>query len=126
MVMAVAFFIQACASQFGLSLEHGVFALIIRSPVPIVDEKLLGKVLENLKKPNISYEFHLVRDNGSFRDFRWGVLPKIATNNVVMIEVARISTADGLTPIGSSLTHRLYTTDPDDIAKVLGQVKPSD
>jgi hypothetical protein len=125
MVIAVALLIQACA-QFVVTIEHGVFGLMIRRPVPIKNENALAIVLKKLKKPGVKYHFHLVRENGTSRDFDFDSGVKIKTDRVVMTEVGQSLSKEGLTPIGASLTHHLYASDPGDIAKVLGQIKSTD
>jgi hypothetical protein len=116
------FLIQACA-QFSLTLEHGVFGLIIRRPVPIKGENQLAKALATLNRPGVKYHFHLVRDDNTFRDFDFDSGVAIKTDRVIMTELAQSLSKDGLTPIGSSLTHHGHFTSAADVATVLSQVK---
>jgi hypothetical protein len=90
------FLIQACA-QFDLTLEHGVFGLNIRRPVPIKDENMLAKALAFLKKPGVTYHFHLLRDNGTVRDFDFDSGVAIKTDRVIMTDLAQSLSKNGLT-----------------------------
>ena len=103
------FLIQACA-QFNLTLEHGIFGLEILRPVPIKNEKMLAKALALLRKPGVNDHFHLVRDDYTVRDFDFDSGVAIKTDRVIMTDLAQSLSKNGLTPIGSSLTHRGYFT----------------
>lgn len=120
--IAVTFLIQACA-QFAFNLERGVFGLLIRYPVPIKSEDKLTETLGNLRKPGVRYFFHYVRKDHSFRNYFWPGAPGLKTDRVVMTELGRSRSEEKLTPIGSSLTHHIYATLPEDIGTVLKEVK---
>lgn len=116
--------VQACA-PFGLSIENHLYALLIREPQRLkYGEAKFAQALTGVNRLAV-YDFHLVRDDGSTRDFK-SVRSKmsIKTDRVITTEVARSLSNDEFTPIGSQITHQLYTADPQDIAIVLGQVKP--
>jgi hypothetical protein len=119
--IAVMLLNQSCC-QFALTIGHGVYGIIIRRPVPIISEAALAAVLDALKKPGVKYHFHLVRNDGSHRDFDFESSVTIKTDRVIMTELAQNLSKDGLTPIGSSLTHHGSFTRAADVVAILNQV----
>jgi hypothetical protein len=113
--------IQACA-PFILNVDHGIFALIIKCPQQIKGEKAFEKALTKLDTRAV-YDFHLVRKDGSFRDFRQGSRLTIKTDRVITTELAKSLSSEEFTAIGSSLTHHVYSPDAKDISIVLDQIK---
>jgi len=111
--------IQACCM---FEINNGKFALIIRWPRQIKSEEAFAAALKRLS-PSAIYEFRLVRDDGKSRDFRRGSKMSIKTDRVITTELAKSLSNDEFTPIGSSITHHLYTPDAEDIAIVLNQIK---
>lgn len=118
-VLAV-FVIQACAPF--IDIGHGKFGLVIKCPVPILSQKALEKALRMVRHNGVSYHFHLALDNAQSKDYDYGPKIAIKTDKVVVTELAQSLSKDGLTPIGSSLSHHLYSTDPSDIATVLNAI----
>ncbi len=116
----VVFIIQACAPF--IDIGHGKFGLVIKSPVPIVSQKALEKALAMVRHHGVRYQFHLVLDNAEPQDYNYGPKMAIKTDQVVVTELAQSLSKDGLTPIGSSLSHHLYSVDPTDIATVLNAI----
>jgi hypothetical protein len=123
--VAVTLLIQSCA-QFVVEVGHGVYTIIIRRPVPIKSEAAFERLLEHLKKPGVEYHFHLVRKDGTFKDYDFISPVKITTDRVITTEVAQSLPEDGLTPIGSSVTHRARFTNAADVGKVLAEIKSND
>lgn len=119
--VVVMLIIQACA-PFILKVDHGVFALLIKYPQQIKGEKAFKDALDSLSKSAI-YEFHLVRPDGSSRDFRHGSRLSIKTDRVITTELAKSLSSDEFTAIGSSLTYHLYSPNATDLSIVLNQIK---
>jgi hypothetical protein len=116
--------IQACA-PFGLSIENHLYALIIREAQQLKGSDAdFEKALKKLKPLDV-YDFHLVHLDGTFKDYhsRHSKV-SIKTDRVITTELARSLSNDEFTPIGSNITHQLYTPYPQDIAIVLDQIKP--
>src|SRR2546427_702656 len=99
--------IPACCM---FEINNGIFALIIRWPRQIKSEEAFAAALTHLSKSAI-YEFHLVRDDGKSRDFRRGSKMSIKTDRIITTELAKSLSSDEFTPIGSSITHHLYSPD---------------
>jgi hypothetical protein len=113
--------IQACTT-FDLGINKGIFALIIRWPQQIKSEKAWEKALADLSKPAI-YDFHLIRNDGTSKDYRRGSKMSIKTDRVITTELAKSVSNDEFTPIGSNITHHLYSQDARDIGIVLNEIK---
>ena len=117
--------IQACAcAPF---IDYGVFGLIIERPLQIKNgkEAEFKAALDKLSEGAV-YDFHLVPENGSFRDFRKGSRLTIKTDRVITTELAKSLSSNEFTAIGSSLTHHVYSPNDEDIlivVNVLNQIK---
>jgi hypothetical protein len=111
--------IQACCM---FEIDNGMFALIIRWPQQIKSETAFTAALTHVSKSAI-YEFHLVRNDGKSKDFRRGSKVSIKTDRVITTELAKSLSNDELTPIGSNITHHLYSPDAQDIALILNALK---
>ena len=120
--VVVMLIVQACA-PFTLKLDHGLFALIITCPQQIVNQTAFEKALTSIQKRGVSYDFHLVPESGEPKDYHYKSPIAIKTDRVVITELAKSLSKDELTPIGSSLTHHVYTPNAADIATVLDQIK---
>jgi hypothetical protein len=116
--------IQACA-PFGLSIENHLYHLFIKENHQLTgSEANFAHALTKLS-PLAVYDFHLIRNDGSSRDFRSRRSKvSIKTDKVITTELASSLSNDEFTPIGSNITHQLYTPSPQDIATVLDQIKP--
>ena len=115
--------IQACA-HFQLDLQKGKFILIISFPQQIKSLAEFEKTLTGLQKPGVEYHFRIVFNRGGMPkvyDYKSPVA--IKTDRVIVTELAQGLSKEELTPIGTSLSHKLSTTDPADIAAVLKQIK---
>jgi hypothetical protein len=113
--------IQACA-PFILKVDHGIFALIIKCPQEIKSVAAFEEALKHLSKSAI-YDFRLVLDNGTPKDYRRGSRLTIKTDRVITTELAKSLSSDEFTAIGSSITHHVYSPNATDIAIVLDQIK---
>ena len=115
--------IQACApfSHVGQS----AFSLVISVPQQLKNgEAAFGTVLEKLKThPGVSYDFHLVRNDGRSKDFKHESKIAIKTDRVITTELAKSLSQGEFTPIGSSITHHFNSPQAADIATVLDQIK---
>ena len=116
--------IQACA-PLSLEIVPGAYRLVISVPQQLKNgETAFAKALEVLKKhPGVSYDFHLVRNDGTTRDFKHESKITIKTDRVITTELAKSLSQGEYTPIGSSVTHHLYTPQATDIAIVLDQIQ---
>jgi hypothetical protein len=119
------FIIQACAPF--LDIGHGRFGLVIKCPVRVISRKALEDALKVVRNRGVaSYHFELVLDNGDHVP-PYDYQPKgvaIKTDKVFVTELAQSQSKDGLTAIGSSLSHHLYSPRAADIAAVLGAINP--
>jgi len=115
--------IQACAPF--TYIGQTAFTLVISAPQQLAHgEAAFGKVLEKLKThPGVSYDFHLVRNNGRSRDFRHTAKIAIKTDRVVTTELAKSLSQGEFTPIGSSITHHFNSPQAADIETVLDQIQ---
>jgi hypothetical protein len=113
--------IQACA-PFTLNVDHGLFGLIIKCPQQIKSVAAFEAALNTLSKSAI-YEFHLVLDNGTHKDYRRGSMLTIKTDRVITTELTKNLSNDEFTAIGSSFTHHVYSPNATDISIVLNQIK---
>ena len=124
--IAIILIIQACAP---LSLEivpPGLYRLVVSAPQQLAyGETAFAKALKSIQRPNVSYDFHLVRNDGTTRDFRYESKSKmgIKTDRVITTELAKSLSQGEYTPIGSSFTHYLNSPQAADIAVVLGQIQ---
>jgi hypothetical protein len=116
--------LQACAPFIDLS--KGRFGLVIKFPHEILGQASFVEALKKVQHQGVSYEFHLVTDKGQHSDYEYGPKVTLKTDNVTVTELAQSLRKDGLTPIGSSLTHHIYSADAADIGIILGQIKPSE
>jgi hypothetical protein len=122
MAIVVILIAQACC-PFNFGIKNGIlFGLLIKYPQQIVSEAKFAAAVGNLSAAAI-YDIHLVRDDGTFRDFRRGSKMSIKTDRVITTELAKSVSNDEFTPIGSSISHHLYSPDPKDIAIVLNQIE---
>jgi hypothetical protein len=112
---------QACA-PFILNVDHGIFALIIKCRQQIRSEAAFEAALNTLSKSAI-YDIHLVRDDGTSKDYRRGSRLTIKTDRVITTELAKSLSSDEFTAIGSSITYHVYSPNATDIAIVLNQIK---
>jgi len=119
--IVVMLIIQACA-PFALKLDHGLFGLIINCPQQIKSVAAFEAALNTLSKSAV-YDFHLVRDNGTHKDYRRGSMLTIKTDRVITTELAKSLSSDEFTAIGSSITHHVYSPNATDISIVLNQIK---
>jgi hypothetical protein len=113
--------IQACA-PFILKVDDGLFALIIKCPQQIKSVAAFEAALNTLSKSAI-YDIHLVRDDGTSKDYRRGSRLTIKTDRVITTELAKSLSSDEFTAIGSSITHHVYSPNATDISIVLNQIK---
>lgn len=124
-VILVIFIVQACAPF--IDIGHGRFGLVIKCPVKIVSRKAFEHALAIIKKhPGVSYHFELVLDNGEEVPYNHQSKMAINTDKVFVTELAQSRSKDELTPIGSSLSHHVYSPNATDIALVLGAIKNTD
>ena len=119
--VVVMLFIQACA-PFILKVDDGIFALIIKCRQQIKDEKAFKAALNTLSESAV-YEIHLVRDNGTSKDYHRGSKLTIKTDRVITTELAKSLSSDEFTAIGSSITYHVHSPNATDIAIVLNQIK---
>jgi hypothetical protein len=115
--------IQACA-PFILNVDHGIFALTIKCPQQIKGVAAFEEALNTLSKSAI-YDIHLVRDDGTSKDYRRGSRLTIKTDRVITTELAKSLSTDEFTAIGSSITYHVYSPNATDISIVLNQIKKS-
>ena len=120
------FIIQACAPF--IDIGHGRFGLVIKFPVRIMSRQSFEHALAIVQKhPGVSYHFELVLDNGThLPPYDHESKVAINTDRVFVTELAQSLSKDGLTPIGSSLTHHLYSPNATDIATVLNAIGSQD
>jgi hypothetical protein len=111
--------IQACAPF--IQTGHGALGLIIIFPQKIVSEKGLASALKSINR-TATYHIHLVRNDGTTRDFDNKAKIPIKTERVTTTELRKSLSSDDLTAIGSSITHHVYTQKASDIAVVLDQI----
>jgi hypothetical protein len=120
-VVAVTVLIQACAL---IVIEKGRFEIIFKSPQPLISKKsfevALGK-LQHLR--GINYEFNAVYDNGERKHYKFDSPLPLKTKKVTVTEIGRSLSKDELTPIGTSITHHLYTPNATDVAILLAEIK---
>ena len=115
--------IQACAPF--INQGQSAFSLVISVPQQLKNgEAAFGAVLEKLKThPGVSYDFHLFRNDGKGRDFKFQSKIAIKTDRVITTELAKSLSQGGFTPIGSSITHHFNSPQAADIATVLDQIQ---
>ena len=121
--IAIILIIQACAPF--THEGQAAFSLVISVPQQLKNgEAAFGAVLEKLKThPGVSYDFHLVRNDGRNRDFHYQSRVAIKTDRVITTELAKSLSQGEFTPIGSSITHHLNSPQGADIATVLDQIQ---
>ena len=115
--------IQACAPF--THEGQAAFSLVISVPQQLKNgEAAFAAVLEKLKThPGVSFDFHLVHNDGRSRDFRHTSKIAIQTDRVITTELAKSLSQGEFTPIGSSITHHFNSPQAADIATVLDQIK---
>ena len=115
--------IQACAPF--TYIGQTAFTLVISAPQQLKNgEAAFVAVLEKLKThPGVSFDFHLVHDNGKSRDFRYTSNIEIKTDRVITTELAKSLSQGEFTPIGSSVTHHFNSPQAADIETVLAQIQ---
>jgi hypothetical protein len=116
--------IQACA-PLSLEIVPGAYRLVISFPQQLKHgESAFANALKGLNHHRgVSYDFHLVRNDGTTRDFHHQSKIAIKTDRVITTELARSLSQGEFTPIGSSITHHLNSPQAADIATVLDQIK---
>ena len=115
--------IQACA-PLSLEIVPGADRLVVSVPQQLKKgETAFANALKGLKHPGVSYDFHLVRNDGTTRDFHYQSKIAIKTDRVITTELAKSLSQGEFTPIGSSITHHLNSPQAADIATVLDQIK---
>jgi hypothetical protein len=119
-VVLVILAFQACETivpggkrQFGLEINQPFH---LRHPVAFI------RALGTLSK-RAFWEFHLVYDDGTSKDFHGGSKLSIKTDKVTMSEVAKSASAGELTAIGSHVTQRVYSESLKDIQTVVDALK---
>jgi hypothetical protein len=121
--IAVILIIQACA-PISLELVPGAYRLVLSAPQQLKKgETAFANALKGLKHPGVSYDFLLVRDDGTTTPFKYTSKIAIKTDRVITTELAKSLSQGEFTPIGSSITHYLNTPTAADIAVVLNQIK---
>jgi hypothetical protein len=68
------------------------------------------------------WEFHVVYEDGTSKDFRSGSPLNIKTDKVTMFEVPKSTTGE-FTAIGANVTQRVYSNSITDIDRVLEELK---
>jgi hypothetical protein len=115
--------IQACA-PLSLEIVPGAYRLVISFPQQLANgEKAFANALKSIQHSGVSYDFHLVRNDGTTRDFHYKSDVAIKTDRVITTELAKSLSQGEYTPIGSSITHHLNTPQATDIATVLNQIQ---
>ena len=115
--------IQACA-PLSLEIVPGAYRLVISVPQQLKNgETAFANALKGLKHAGVSYDFHLVRNDGTTRDFHYKSDVTIKTDRVITTELAKSLSQGEFTPIGSSVTHHLNSPVAADIATVLNQIQ---
>jgi hypothetical protein len=79
------------------------------------------KMLHTLSR-SAFWEFHVVYDDGTSKDFRSGSPLNIKTDKVTMFEVPKSTTGE-FTAIGANVTQRVYSNSITDIDKVVKELK---
>jgi hypothetical protein len=102
----------APGTRFGLEIREGFRLSSIGGFI---------KMLHTLSK-SAAWEFHVVYDNGTSKDFRSGSPLNIKTDKVTMFEVPKSTTGE-FTAIGANVTQRVYSNSITDIDKVLKELK---
>jgi hypothetical protein len=120
--VVVMLIIQACA-PFTLKLDHGLFALIITCPQQIQSVDKFEAALKRIQHRGVTYDFHLVPESGTPKDYHYESRIAIKTDRVITTELTKNLSREELTAIGSSLTHHVYSPSAEDIAIVLDQIK---
>jgi hypothetical protein len=120
---AVVLAVQAC-STMKPNPGNTTFLLEISKPHPLKnpDPVAFAQLLLTLSKSAI-YDLHLVCDDGRIKDFRRGSKLSIKTDRIIKSELADKESSDQLTPIGSSMTHHLYSNSSKDIQIIANALK---
>jgi hypothetical protein len=120
---AITIILQACA-PLSLEIVPGAYRLVISFRQQIKNETAFANALKGLNHhKGVSYDFHLVRNNGTTRDFHHESKIAIKTDRVITTELAKSLSQGEFTPIGSSITHHLNSPQAADIATVLDQIQ---
>jgi hypothetical protein len=115
--------IQACA-PLSLEIVPGAYRLVISFPQQLAKgETAFAKALKSIEHSGVSYDFHLVRNDGTTRDFHYQSKIAIKTDRVITTELAKSLSQGEFTPIGSSITHHLNSPKAADIATILDQIQ---
>ena len=109
--------------------RHRAWQVRTRHQVPGADQKS-GSFEHALalvqKHSGVSYHFELVLDDGSHRSYDHESKHTVKTDKVFVTKLGQNLSKNGLTPIGASLTHRLYSPNAADIATVLNAIGSQD
>jgi hypothetical protein len=97
------------------------FGLEIRESFHLSSIPGFLKMLHTLSR-SAAWEFHVVYDNGTSKDFRSGSPLNIKTDKVTMFEVPKSTTGE-FTAIGAHVTQRVYSNSITDIDKVVEELK---
>ena len=97
------------------------FGLEIQEPFRLSRIGGFVKMLHTLSR-SAAWEFHVVYDDGTSKDFRSGSPLNIKTDKVTMFEVPKSTTGE-FTAIGANVTQRVYSNSITDIDKVVKELK---
>ena len=120
--IAIILIIQACA-PLSLEIVPPAFRLVIRVPQQIKNETAFANALNSIQHSGVSYDFLLVRNDGTPVPYRYTSPIAIKTDRVITTELAKSLSQGEYTPIGSAFTHHLNTPVAADIGVVLGQIQ---
>ena len=121
--IAIILTIQACA-PLGLEIVPGAYRLVISFPQQLAKgEPAFAKALKSIEHSGVSYDFHLVRNDATTRDFHYQSKIAIKTDRVITTELAKSLSQGEFTPIGSSITHHFNSPQAADIETVLAEIK---
>ena len=121
--IAIILIIQACC-PLSLEIVPGAYRLVISTPQQLAHgEARFAKALESIQHKGVSYDFLLVRNDGTPVPYRYTSPIAIKTDRVITTELAKSLSQGEFTPIGTAITHRLNTPQPADIATVLAQIQ---
>ena len=81
--------IQACA-PLSLEIVPGAYRLVISFPQQLANgETAFAKALKSIQHSGVSYDFHLVRNDGTTKDFHYQSKIAIKTDRVITTELAK-------------------------------------